>query len=94
MSIAKLYLIVVGNVAMVFRKAEKYIDKTYYNQKVIDGDMHDLRFLDRKNSIVGLSVKPNEYTKESNGFIIEEKHTDLKNLHLEVKNLHFDRVGY
>ena len=66
-----------GNVAMVFRKAEKYINKTYYNyfpiffNKVIDGDMHDLRFLDRKNSIVGLSVKPNEYTKESNGFIIE-----------------------
>ena len=60
--------------------------------------MHDLRFLDRKNRIVGLSVKPNEYTKESNGFIIEDNATnkpiDLKNQHLEVKNLHFDRVGY
>ena len=55
--------------------------------------MHDLRFLDRKNSIVGLSVKPNEYTKESNGFIIEDGTTDLKNQHLEVKNPHFDNVG-
>ena len=44
-----------GNVAMVFRKKLPEIYKGY---KVINGDLHDLRFTDPKNVIVGLKEKP------------------------------------
>jgi hypothetical protein len=55
-----------GNVAVVFRNSlpEKYLGK-----KVIDGDKNDLRFLDPKNSIVGLIEKGKAKNDES-GFVV------------------------
>lgn len=43
------------NVAMVFDK----LPDTYKGFEVINGDVDDLRFLDKKNVIVGLKYKPN-----------------------------------
>lgn len=42
------------NLAVVF---EKKLPKTFYGYKVIDGNNTDLRFLDEKNVVVGLSWK-------------------------------------
>lgn len=53
------------NVAMVFDK----LPKTYKGFKVIDGDKNDLRFLDKKNIIVGLKAK-GKAKKDSSGFVI------------------------
>jgi hypothetical protein len=41
------------NVAVVFQE----VPKTYWGYDVIDGDAHDLRFLDPKGCIVGLKAK-------------------------------------
>ena len=41
------------NVAVVFNK----LPETYQGKKVINGDITDLRFLDKQNVIVGLSAK-------------------------------------
>lgn len=59
------------NVAVVFRKE---LPKTYKGYKVINGDKHDLRFLDEKNVIVGLTAK-GPAKKDKSGFVvdIEEK---------------------
>ena len=43
-----------GNVAIVFKNK---LPTHYRGWPVIDGDQNDLRFLDRKNSIVGLKIK-------------------------------------
>jgi len=53
------------NIAMVFNK----VPKTYLANLVIDGDEDDLRFLDRKNSIVGLKAK-GDAKKDKSGFVI------------------------
>jgi hypothetical protein len=50
-----------GNIAAVFVSDEKKADRKFPAQwlgyKVIDGDQHDLRFLDPKNVVVGLWAK-------------------------------------
>ena len=55
-----------GNVAMVFHKT---LPATYRGYKVINGDLSDLRFLDKKNVIVGLKGK-GKASKDDSGFVI------------------------
>jgi len=63
-----------GNVAMVFRNTPP---KTYKGYNVINGDLHDMRFTDPKNVIVGLKEKlhlnPETGKKErdNSGFVID-----------------------
>ena len=64
-----------GNVAIVFRKE---LPKTYKNFKVIDGDLHDLRFLDNKNVVVGLKEKltlnkHGKLDRDNSGFVVDLK---------------------
>jgi len=65
-----------GNVAMVFRTRDKEkLPKTYMGKKVISGDKNDLRFLDPKGVIVGLTMK-GRAQRDTSGFIqplIEER---------------------
>lgn len=58
------------NVAFVFstKKGDK-LPESYNGYKVIDGDIHDLRFLDEKGVIVGLRAK-GEAKKDKTGFVI------------------------
>tara|TARA_B110000503_G_scaffold3668_1_gene4810 strand:- start:637 stop:1365 length:729 start_codon:yes stop_codon:yes gene_type:complete len=56
-----------GNVAMVFRKQ---LPETYKGYQVVNGDEHDLRFLDLRNSIVGLKAKGKAKTDYS-GFVLD-----------------------
>ena len=53
------------NVAMVFNE----IPKDYWGFPVVDGDSDDLRFLDQKNVIVGLTPK-GPAKKDNSGFVI------------------------
>lgn len=55
-----------GSVAVVFRKE---LPKIFWNFKVIDGDKHDLRFLDQ-NCIIGLTAKGNA-KKDDSGFVVD-----------------------
>lgn len=55
------------NVAAVFRKQ---LPDTWNGFKVIDGDLSDLRFLDEKNTVVGLIAK-GKGRKSKSGFIID-----------------------
>lgn len=57
------------NIAVVFRHQEN-MPKTFLGLKVIDGDKTDLRFLDPKNSIVGLYAK-GKAKKDYSGFVID-----------------------
>lgn len=54
------------NVAAVFRNKPE----TYWGYPVIDGDAHDLRFLDPKGVIVGLSPKGAKAKADTSGFVI------------------------
>jgi hypothetical protein len=54
------------NVAMVF----KNMPQLYSATQVIDGDMHDLRFLDKRNVVVGLTAK-GDAKKDLTGFVIK-----------------------
>ena len=47
------------------------LPKTYLGFRVINGDSHDLRFLDPKGVIVGLSPKGNKAKKDTSGFVIQ-----------------------
>jgi hypothetical protein len=58
------------NVAVVFRDKKK-IPISFLNKSVIDGNKDDLRFLDRKGSIVGLYARGKEAKKDQSGFIID-----------------------
>jgi len=53
------------NIAVVFKK----LPKKYMGRKVIDGDINDLRFLDKQNSIVGLLAK-GKAKKDISGFVV------------------------
>lgn len=53
------------NVAAVFAQ----MPKTWHGKQVIDGDKNDLRFLDPKGIIVGLSAK-GKAKKDTSGFVI------------------------
>jgi hypothetical protein len=56
------------NIAVVFR--DENFPRKFLNWKVIDGDKDDLRFLDPKNSIVGLKAK-GKAKKDKSGFVID-----------------------
>jgi hypothetical protein len=59
------------NVAIVFRrKRNESLPKTFWGKRVIDGDLHDLRFTDSKNVIVGLHSKGKSY-KDKTGFVVD-----------------------
>ena len=55
------------NVAVVFRSS---IPKTWMGHRVINGDLTDLRFLDEKGVIVGLTAK-GEAKKDDTGFVVD-----------------------
>lgn len=59
------------NVAVVFstKKGEKLPDE-YLGYEVINGDEHDLRFLDKKGVIVGLTAK-GRAKKDTTGFVVK-----------------------
>ena len=60
-----------NNKAYVFNIARNdNLPLTYENKNVIDGDLHDLRFLDKPNSIIGLRFKGNKKELENNKFVI------------------------
>lgn len=70
---AKDALIAGVNVVAVFATKKKdQLPAKYMKRPVIDGDLHDLRFLDEPNSIVGLRAKGRGRTDES-GFV---RHVD------------------
>lgn len=56
-----------GNIAAVFRKA---LPKKYKGYRVIDGDQSDIRFQDKKQSIVGLIAK-GKAKKDETGFVLD-----------------------
>ena len=55
-----------SRVAMVFKNK---LPKTYKGYKVVDGDNHDLRFLDKKNIIIGLKIKGKKSLEAQNFFV-------------------------
>lgn len=59
------------NVAVVFstKKTEKLPDE-FWGYEVISGDEHDLRFLDKKGVIVGLTAK-GRAKKDTSGFVVK-----------------------
>jgi len=65
-----------GNVAVVFRNK---LPETYKGFKVINGDEHDLRFLDQKNVVVGLKEKlslnkaTGKLDRDKSGFVVDLK---------------------
>lgn len=56
-----------GNVAAVFHKK---LPKKWKGKKVIDGTLHDARFLDPKNCIVGL-IALGKGRKDTSGFVVK-----------------------
>jgi hypothetical protein len=56
-----------GNVAVVFDK----LPETYLGHEVIDGDISDLRFLDKKGVIVGLTAK-GRAKHDKSGFVVRQ----------------------
>ena len=56
-----------GNIAVVFRKN---LPDTFMGKKVVNGDLHDLRYLDPKNVVVGLKAKGKAKTDYS-GFVMD-----------------------
>jgi len=62
-----------GNIAAVFADLDKAINEGWNGHKVIDADQHDLRFLDEKNVICGLSFKGTKANKQQGikeGFVL------------------------
>lgn len=55
------------NWAVVFRDK---LPETFLGRKVIDGDQHDLRFLDPVGVVVGLKAK-GKARKDTSGFVVE-----------------------
>jgi len=64
---ASLFEKVPYNKAVVFMDA---LPSMFKGLKVIDGDKHDMRFLDKTNSVVGLIAK-GEAKKDTSGFVID-----------------------
>lgn len=58
-----------GNIAAVFADG---LPKKYFGKRVINGDLHDLRFRDSKNVVVGLTVK-GIGKHDTSGFVIGNK---------------------
>ena len=59
------------NVAVVFGST---LPREYLGYPVIDGDLHDCRFLDPKPVIVGLRAKGPKAKADTSGFVIHVKH--------------------
>ena len=57
------------NVAMVFSGS---LPDTYFNRKVINGDEHDLRHLDPKGVVIGLTPKGSRAKRDVSGFVIRQ----------------------
>jgi archaellum component FlaF (FlaF/FlaG flagellin family) len=57
-----------GNVAVVFRS--KTLPNTWNGFKVINGDENDLRFLDPKGVVIGLSAK-GKAKSDTSGFVVD-----------------------
>jgi hypothetical protein len=55
------------NVAVIFGDG---LPETWNGYPVIDGDEHDLRHLDPKGVVVGLSPKGNKAKRSTNGFVV------------------------
>lgn len=64
---AELFDDVQCNKAVVFRKE---LPDTFRGLKVIDGDKHDMRFLDKTNVVVGLTAK-GMAKKDYSGFVVD-----------------------
>ena len=62
-----------GNIAVVFRKD---LPPNFNGYKVVNGDLHDLRFLDEKNVVIGLKAKGRAKTDES-GFVLDFNRGDF-----------------
>ncbi len=61
------------NVTVVFAvKKGEPLPKTWNGYRVIDGDIHDLRFLDPEGVVVGLRAKgrAKKTTPVTNGFVV------------------------
>ena len=56
-----------NNIAVVFREALPEVFKGF---KVIDGDKHDMRFLDETQVVVGL-IEKGEAKKDTSGFVVD-----------------------
>ena len=62
-----------GNVSVVFRDA---LPPTFFHRPVLDGDLHDLRFLDRKaragrsGFVIGLKAK-GKAKRDQSGFVVD-----------------------
>ena len=56
-----------NNIAVVFRDA---LPKMFKGLRVIDGDKHDMRFLDDTQVVVGLVAK-GQGKKDTSGFVID-----------------------
>ena len=57
------------NVAVVFGNG---LPKTWQGYPVIDGDKHDLRHLDPKGVVVGLTPKGAKAKRSTNGFVVRD----------------------
>jgi hypothetical protein len=60
------------NVAVVFstKKGEQLPDE-FFGVEVISGDLHDLRFLDKKGVVVGLTAKGRAKKDKTSGFVVQ-----------------------
>lgn len=56
-----------GNVSVVFAGKRP---ATWFGYPVIDGDKHDLRHLDPKGCVVGLTPKGNKAKRDTSGFVV------------------------
>ena len=65
---AEMFDQVPNNKAVVFRT--KDLPRMFKGLEVIDGDTHDMRFLDKPNSVVGLKAK-GQAKKDYSGFVID-----------------------
>ena len=65
---AEMFNQVPNNKAVVFRT--KDLPSMFKGLEVIDGDTHDMRFLDKPNSVVGLKAK-GQAKKDYSGFVID-----------------------
>ena len=55
----------------------KDIPKTFKGLEVIDGDEHDMRFLDKDNVVVGLKAK-GKARNDYSGFVIDNEKIEVR----------------